>query len=298
MALENILKCPLCGQENFRVRMTCKDHTLSNECFTLTECAHCHFLITNPRPDANSIGKYYKSPDYISHSGSTKGIVNTCYIIARHFTLRWKLRIISRLKNPGRLLDFGCGTGEFVHLAGKKGWKAKGVEPSAYAREKAQLLNGLASIYPHQSEIDNEHFDCITLWHVLEHVPDINATLNKLKQSLSPNGLIFVAVPNHLSEDSKIYGETWAGYDVPRHFWHFTQATMEQLMDNHALKIKQILPMRLDAYYVSLLSEKYRNNKSLSLLAYCRALVNGYLSNRKAKTGKDYSSLIYIAAHA
>lgn len=280
--------------------MNCRDHTLSNEYFALTECTHCHFLATNPRPDDQSITHYYESPDYISHTATARGLMDACYLLVRQFRLRWKLRLIKQQKNKGTLLDFGCGTGEFLHYAQKKGWIVKGIEPSAAAGKKAHQLLGKSEhqIIEGLSELDNNLFDCITLWHVLEHVPNLDSTLQNLKAHLAPDGLIFVAVPNHQCEDARIYGENWAGYDVPRHLWHFSKTTMTQLLTNNKLKLKQIAPMRLDAYYVSLLSEKYRNNKKLTLISALCALINGFRSNWNAKKELNYSSLIYIAGHA
>ncbi len=300
MALEQIQRCPICQHEDFTLRINCRDHTLSNEVFALTECDHCHLLLTNPRPDAQSLTHYYQSADYISHTNTASGIMDIGYLLARQFTLGWKLRLLNRLQQRGKLLDFGCGTGSFLRYAINNDWQAKGVEPSAVAREKGQSLLGKSkkNIFNDLSEIQNEDFDSITLWHVLEHVPDVNTTLQNLKKQLTKDGLIFVAVPNHRCADAHLYAEYWAGYDVPRHLWHFTQATMAQLMANNKLKIKRTIPMRLDAYYVSLLSEKYRNNKKLTPFSACRALINGFRSNWRAKKGLNYSSLIYIAGHA
>ncbi len=132
------------------------------------------------------------------------------------------------------------------------------------------------------------------MWHVLEHVHDLNETLAKLRSLLTNNGTVFIAVPNHESYDAQLYKNYWAGYDLPRHLWHFSKENIKTLLTRHNLKLQAIVPMRFDAYYVSLLSEGYKNPAKSSLIKSASAFTRGLISNLKA--GKDnHSSLIYIA---
>jgi 2-polyprenyl-3-methyl-5-hydroxy-6-metoxy-1,4-benzoquinol methylase len=188
------------------------------------------------------------------------------------------------------ILDFGCGTGMFLHRCKEEGHTIEGVEPSATARAHASALLG-TSIHETIAQTDNT-FDVITLWHVLEHIPDLNEQLNQLKTKLKENGTMFIAVPNHRSKDAAVYGSNWAAYDVPRHLWHFEKTTMIRLLNNHSLNLRQTIPMKLDAFYVSMLSEKYKAKKT-GVLTFIKGMLRGFQSNYLGNKN-EYSSLIYV----
>jgi len=296
MILETISVCPICSCESFNPVLVTRDYTVSKKEFTLQECKKCKFLLTNPRPDQASIAEFYQSEKYISHSGGNRSLIDQVYLEARKLTLRFKFKLITRYKKSGTLLDYGCGTGEFLQHMQNNHWVVDGVEPSEIARHKAHQLTKL--------EINNElgliskKFDVITLWHVLEHVHNLNEKVLELKSHLNQDGIIFIAVPNYASADSKKYGTHWAGYDVPRHLWHFTVTSMTSLLSKHGLQVISIEPMKLDSYYVSLLSEGYHQPKRLGLIKIMSALISGFQSNRSATKSSQYSSLIYIAKQA
>ncbi len=291
-----VSSCPICKDQNLVPFIHCRDHSVSKEMFSLVRCATCELLITTPRPAEDELQKYYVSPAYTSHIGTAQTLLDRIYLFARNFTLRWKLAIVEKNILPmtqRTILDFGCGTGEFLRTAKQHSWNISGVEPSKNARTQA---SGQVSdhIKNSLSNITSQTFNVITLWHVLEHVSDLNSTIHQLKQHLTPNGTIFIAVPNHNSWDGEHYQEKWAGYDVPRHLWHFNSKNMAKLFENHSLTLVKIIPMRLDAFYISLLSEKYsRNNMTFTGLA--KAFFNGCFSNINAKKNSEYSSLIYVA---
>ena len=292
--MEQVTICPICKGSDLTTYLSCKDYTVSNETFDLRKCASCGLVLTTPRPTDSELNKYYQSDAYISHSNKSSNLVDQVYKIARTFTLKWKYNLITKHSpvRPSSILDYGCGTGAFLQECQKHGMKIAGVEPSDIARRKAQEETG-ATIAPDLNSVSAE-FDVITLWHVLEHVANLNQTLTALKKQLHKNGTMFIAVPNLLSTDAKIYKEFWAGYDVPRHLWHFSKASMKKLLTNHGLKLIGILPMQLDAYYVSLLSEKYRNKGKGSFSGMVKATLHGWESNQQGKTTQEYSSLIYI----
>jgi SAM-dependent methyltransferase len=251
--------------------------------------------ITTPRPADEQLGSYYLSLDYISHTNKAHGFIDKIYLLAREYTLKKKLTLISKnIQNNSKkaLLDFGCGTGEFLTYCKSNGWKVSGVEPSTIARKKAsEILQ-----QPVNEDIANEaevEFDVITLWHVLEHVSELDKTLQQLKQKLASDGTLFIAVPNHVSWDGDHYKEHWAGYDVPRHLWHFSRGNVKRLMEKNGLKVVDIKPMKLDSFYISLLSEKYKSGQS-NLLGMIKAFFNGCISNIKGSSSGEYSSLIYI----
>jgi len=294
MALENVLSCPICGGSQFKDFLLCQDFTTSQEKFNLLSCIQCDLVITSPRPDSNSLGRYYKSDSYISHTGVKKGMLNSVYLTVREYTLQWKVRILKDFQTTGSVLDYGCGTGEFLNQMRKSGFDVTGVEPSPDARKKTELLIG-KSVHEDITQIGHRKFDLITLWHVLEHVSDLQEKLLHLKSLLTDTGTIFIAVPNHQSFDAMLYKEHWAGYDVPRHLWHFSKENMKRLLSNSDLTLKEIKPMKLDSFYVSLLSENYKYKKKNSVAKAISGLANGLKSNRVAKKNMNYSSLIYIA---
>lgn len=294
MALESVTACPICKGNNFDPFNKCTDFTTSLEEFAIVTCKTCGFLITSPRPDSNSIGKYYQSENYISHTNSSKNLIDKIYKTVRSFTLQWKLNLIQSYKPSGKILDFGCGTGEFLNTCKTANWVCTGVEPSVAAREKASQLTN-PNIVGTLSQTDHSKFDVITLWHVLEHVENLNEKLTELKSYLAEGGIIFIAVPNHESLDAKIYKSFWAGYDVPRHLWHFSQSTMNRLLSSHGLKLINTIPMKQDSFYVSLLSEKYRQPNANILIHAIKAFAIGLRSNLAANRNRNYSSLVYIA---
>lgn len=293
MTLESVIVCPICDSNSFHPFLTTQDYTVSQKDFQLQQCSSCSFVVTSPRPDQDSISEYYKSEKYISHSGGRKNLMDKVYIQARYITLKWKHELISQFKKSGSILDYGCGTGEFLHFMQIKNWKGSGVEPSETARSKAIELTK-TEIFDHLKSTKDK-FDVITLWHVLEHVHDLNRKIDELITHLKDDGIIFIAVPNRESEDAKKYKNFWAGYDVPRHLWHFSQSNMKQLLFKHGLHLLTTEPMKLDSYYVSMLSENYKNPNAASLTSMTKALLSGFQSNNHARKTGNYSSLIYIA---
>jgi len=291
MSYQKIDKCPLCGHTHFTNTIICADHSVSKESFALVKCNNCSFTFTNPRPDEANIGKYYESEDYISHANKKTNLVNAIYKLVRVYTLNQKRKLIGQYAEKGNLLDYGCGTGNFLSVCKQVQWKVTGIEPNDNARaQAADLLN--QKIYPDIKHLQDEKYQAITLWHVLEHIHELDETFNQLIKRLAKNGIIFIAVPNYSSYDGQHYKEHWAGYDVPRHLYHFTQDTMKAWFKKYKLKHIDTLPMKFDAYYVSMLSEKYLNGKPDLL----KAFQIGYKSNKWAKNNNtNYSSLIYIA---
>jgi 2-polyprenyl-3-methyl-5-hydroxy-6-metoxy-1,4-benzoquinol methylase len=290
--LEKIDNCPICGNNTFEYLLLCKDHMVSQETFTIQKCSACQLLFTNPRPDKHQIGSYYKSDLYISHTDKSNSVTNSIYKLARKFTLKQKLKLINRLSADKSILDFGCGTGDFLTTCKNDQWNINGFEPDEDARSIAESKTKI-TIY---NKIDNlkklSEISIVTLWHVLEHIHDLNETLDTLVNLMRKKGKIVIAVPNYNSFDAKIYQEYWAAYDVPRHLYHFSKATISKLLNYHSLKITEILPMKLDSFYVSLLSEKYKNGQGNIV----KSIINGCKSNIYANKNQDnYSSLIYIA---
>jgi len=240
------------------------------------------------------MGSYYESPEYISHNSKKRDLFSLVYKGVRKYTIRGKYSIVKTHSKGDRLLDIGCGTGEFLSFCSQKGYKVEGVEPGAKARDFAKQQNKL-EIHEDLDSILNRGltFDCITMWHVLEHIPNLSESIVKIKRLLSQTGVLLIAVPNCKSWDAMFYKDYWAAYDLPRHLYHFDKKTLSLLMGKHKLHIQKIIPQILDSFYVSILSEKYLKGRQ----RYLHAIINGAKSNYHAMTSDDgYSSLIFIVS--
>lgn len=290
--MEKLEYCPLCNAKEFKTFLQCRDYTVSRETFTIVQCQSCQFKFTNPRPEVHELGEYYKSQEYISHSNTSKGLINYLYQTVRKYTLLKKLQLISKFYKTGTLLDIGCGTGEFLKVCKDAKWTVLGIEPDEITRKNASEKYDLdVKDEKFIQELEAESFDIITMWHVLEHVPFLNERIQDIRRLIKPNGLIIIAVPNCNSLDAKIYKEDWAAYDLPRHLYHFTPNDISTLFKNHGFKLNNTLPMIFDSFYVSMLSEKNKTGKT----HFLRSMWNGLRSNLNAiKTGKTYSSQIYL----
>ena len=285
--------CPVCSSSQINPLLTVKDHSVSKEDFVIWQCIECSLRFTQDVPDEDSIGSYYASQDYISHSNTDKGVVSKLYQKVRKFTLEQKAKlIINYTKKKGKMLDIGAGIGAFLSVMKGKGWEIKGIEPDFTARENARKFYGLELDEPSQLySLIHESYDAITLWHVLEHVHQLHDYIEQLKNLLKQEGKIFIAVPNYTSTDAAAYRNFWAAYDVPRHLYHFTPKAIEKLMQLHGLKLIAKKPMWFDSFYISLLSSKYHRGKT----SWIGAGFNGLRSNINALMNKDKcSSLTYI----
>jgi 2-polyprenyl-3-methyl-5-hydroxy-6-metoxy-1,4-benzoquinol methylase len=290
--MEKLASCPVCGKPDFSPFLKSIDFFLTREEFMIVSCTNCGLKFVNPRPDEKEIGRYYESVDYVSHNASKKTGLNFLYRQVRKFSLRNKFNLVKKHAKGKKILDIGCGTGEFIFNCKQKGFDVKGIEPGEKPRSFAQQEYNLEV---HEEEflrqLTTPEFDVVTLWHVLEHVHLLQDRMKKIKEILNTGGILILAVPNCDSWDAHFYGRFWAAYDLPRHLYHFSQETMKILAEKFDFKIEKIVPMKLDAFYISLLSEKYAKGKQ----NYFRAIINGARSNKFArKNKKNYSSLIYI----
>jgi len=279
------------GKQSKNVFISVKDYSVSGEVFELVKNETFGFLETIPQPDLEKLPEYYKSDDYISHTDSNRNLFERTYHIIKKMALRRKLSLINSFsKQKGTLLDVGCGTGDFLEFSKQKGWRVVGIEPNDEARAIANKKTN-NSVYKtnHLLNLENHSFDIITLWHVLEHLPNLEEHIAEFKRLLKPNGTLIIAVPNYKSYDAKIYKTYWAAFDVPRHLWHFSKESIKILMETFKMNVVKMYPMQFDAFYVSLLSEKYSTGR----MTIFRPFFIGLLSNLKAIWSKEYSSIIY-----
>ncbi|MFQ6605045.1 MAG: class I SAM-dependent methyltransferase [Fidelibacterota bacterium] len=254
-----ISACPVCGSNTLTHKHSCVDFLVTKSSFDILECADCGACATSPQPEAGEIATFYESEEYIAHSGKSTGLIEILYKIVRRYTLRRKRTFMEDRAGliKGTILDFGCGTGEFLHVCQQQGWTVTGLEPGESARRKATRLLGTPVLDTADlTTLDRDQFDVITLWHVLEHVPDPVAVISQLKRILKHNGALIVAVPNYTGTDARYYGSAWAAWDVPRHLVHFSPRAMRHLAAQAGLTITRVTGMPFDPFYVSLLTEK------------------------------------------
>jgi len=287
--VKQIVKSPITNN-SLDLFLKCKDYTVSRETFSIYIDKESHLLVTTPRPADENLSNYYESEDYISHSDSKKSFMDKVYQLVRNYAIKRKVKLINSFSTTDKtVLDIGSGTGDFLLACKQNGWNIDGVEPNDKANKETRNKT-LTEITKDISELGNKQFDVITLWHVLEHIPNLNEYVSKLKKLLNPNGTLVIAVPNYKSYDAAYYKEFWAAYDVPRHLWHFSRLSIDKLFQLANMKVTQTLPMKFDSFYVCLLSEKYRTGNS----NFLKAFFIGLQSNLKARTSREYSSLIYI----
>jgi len=285
---KTIKNCPVCNKTEFTEFIDCVDYTVSQDMFTIVECKECNFHFTNPIPVIEEIGEYYKSESYVSHSSTNKGLINKIYQRVRNYTLKQKVKLITRHSIGKNHLDIGAGTGHFINATTLSGFRSVGLEPDEDARKLAGDTHNV-NIQPLENlySIAEKSIDVITMWHVLEHVYDLQKDLIQIEKILKDDGVMVVAVPNMNSFDAVHYKEYWAAYDLPIHLYHFTPNDIDRLFCKFNMEVVEILPMKFDSFYVSMLSEKYKSGNILS------AFLTGLRSNLKASP-KEYSSQTYI----
>lgn len=294
MAKFNVQQCPVCNGKEFSPFLTCADFFVSGEKFKIKQCKGCGFKITENIEDEENIGSYYQSENYISHSNTSKGLVNGVYHQVRKYMLGRKRRLIESVAalRKGHILDVGTGTGFFLNEMKEYGWQVSGVEKSDDAREFAKSEFNLENLPTEELfKLKGKSYDVISLWHVLEHIHQLNVNMDTFFSLLKDDGKLLIAVPNHNSYDAKHYNEFWAAYDVPRHIWHFTPAQMKQLGEKHGFKLLSLHTMPFDSFYVSMLSEKYKK----SALALFKGIFHGKISWLASIINKaKCSSVIYV----
>jgi 2-polyprenyl-3-methyl-5-hydroxy-6-metoxy-1,4-benzoquinol methylase len=262
-----------------------KDYFLTQEAFEIKRDAVSGILKTLPQPD--SVDRYYESEDYLSHSSERKSFFARCYDYAKGANLRGKLKLFQKYVKQGAVLDIGAGMGDLVRTLNENGFRARGVEPNAGAR-KAALINQV-ELAERVDQINHSKFAAVSMYHVLEHVPDITQQKQQIVDLLAPEGILILALPNYESLDAKWFGKHWAGYDVPRHLFHFNRNAVHYFFKDE-FEIIGTHPLWFDSLYVSILSVRYKKWP----LAFVCGIFIGLLSNLAAIFTKEYSSVTYV----
>lgn len=267
--------CPACFSLQTHPVFICRDYSISGESFGVQECEQCTLRFTTDVPPEADCGRYYDSPNYISHTNTTGDLTGILYRAVRRFTLSEKRRILQKVTGLpiGTILDVGCGTGTFANTMRLAGWDVTGTEPNWEARQQAILRFKINALEPEAIfGLPEGKYDVITMWHVLEHVYPLHQYLQQLHKLLKPKGKLVIAVPNYTSTDARHYGKAWAAYDVPRHLYHFSPLSLQKLAHRHKFKIVRIRAMYFDAFYIALLSEQYRTGRKRYLRAFWQGL--------------------------
>ena len=286
--------CLVCGSTDLAVLFSAKDHLVSGKNFVLKRCSACGFTFTADPPDEKDIAKFYLSEDYISHSDKKQSLTDRVYHLARNYMLRKKYNLVRKVsgRKTGTLVDIGSGTGYFADYMNGNGWNVKGIELSEHAREYSISRFSLTVVSPSEvTEIKDGSVDCVTLWHVLEHLYDPVMWLKEIRRILKDDGKCMIALPNIKSADVEWFGNEWAALDVPRHLWHFSSDTLPSFINVHGFICEKVIPMPLDIYYISTLSYKNRGCK----LPLVRGMITGlFLTVRSLAKKERASSLIYV----
>lgn len=289
--------CPACDASDIKQVLSAEDHTVSHESFDIWQCDACTLRFTQDVPTEDNIGPYYQSEEYVSHSNSSKGFINGLYQQVRDITLSQKRALIREMtgKQTGSILDVGCGTGELLNTMKQAGWETRGLEPDDGARAFAKTQYGLDVTEPEDLFSLTETYDCVSMWHVMEHVHRLHEYFDQLHKLIGETGTLIIAVPNYTSSDATHYGEKWAAYDVPRHLYHFSPQSMKRLLAQHGFKLREMRAMPFDAFYVSLLSEKYKHGGMRPVSAFAKGLGSYWPSRSKPERG---SSVMYFCERA
>ena len=273
-----------------------KDYLVTGESFKISLDERTGVLKTTPTPNSESLKKYYQTKRYTSYTSTPKTAIERAYVFVRKTRMAKKIKkILNMLNDKGSLLDYGCGTGDFLLKAKNAGLSVAGIEPHQKAREAATIKTGVKVFSSKESaETNSNKYDIITLWHSLEHVLDLEQTVVFLKNKLNPEGKIVVAAPNHNSFDAKYYRDKWAAYDTPRHMWHFDQTSIEKVFGSCGLVLIEKKTSFWDAFYVSILSEKYKK----SAFPYIKGAIIGKLSNFLSFFNGESSAITYVFSRA
>ena len=274
--------------ESHKSKFTAKDHLVSGEYFDIIWNESRTIAKTNIE-NIKNVSSYYNSSNYDSFKNKAKGGLDIIYFLIQKIMFRYKLFLIRIYLKGNRVLDYGAGSGKFAAFLSKKNFNTSVVEPYNKEIKNHSLLN--INIYEKIADIPkSDCYDGITLWHVLEHLPNPEDVLSKIHNILEKKGVLMIALPNINSLDARYYKSYWAALDVPRHIWHYTIKGITSLVESKGFKLEKKYPLFFDAFYISYISETYKNSRFAMIRGFFFAL----LSNFSALFNKEFSSMIFI----
>lgn len=286
--------CPACQATTATDLFQARDHLVSGREFLIRRCTNCGMGWTVDPPAEEDAGKYYVSDEYISHTDSKQSLADRLYHLARGFMLKRKGKLVDSAvgKSAGIMMDFGSGTGYFAAFMQQRGWQVTGIELSEMARNYSVERFGIRAIGPQQvRDLPSASADCVTFWHVLEHLYDPAGWMDEVKRILKDDGRCIIALPNFASADAEWFGKRWAALDVPRHLWHFSPQAFREFAEKQGFVCESTSALPLDLFYISLLS--YRNDGKGMPLA--RGVLTGVVIALRSLFRRDSaSSLVYV----
>ena len=265
-----------------------KDYFLTQEPFSLVKIKGLDVYKTTPRTKKGAIAKYYKSTKYLSHNNN-KSLFSLLYWFVRRLNFYFKYKVLKTVSDSEKsLLDFGSGNAYFVSQLNKRGFPAVAYDPF-YDSVLNKKIND-DKVLKNEKSLISAKFNTVTMWHSLEHVFSYKDTLSLVSKTLMSKGNLIVACPNYESFDANYYKKFWAGFDVPRHYWHFSPNGLIDVMSQNGFDHIMKKPMYFDAIYVSMLSEQYKQSK----LWFIKGLVVGVWSNLVSVFKNNASSYVYL----
>jgi len=257
------INCPICKTKDFKDYISVGDRFNEHEDnqFNIVKC-NCGLIFLNPRPTEDEISQYYENAEYDPHRNKGNSLKDVLYSLVQQVALRFKHFVIILHHQSGNLLDIGGGKGEFAEFMSIKGFDTT-------LQDNYSNYNGNIEFYNNLNEIEAK-FDIITMWHVLEHIHELDKIFEFLNDKLNKNGILVLAVPNHNAVERKYFKEKWAPYDAPRHLYHFDDDSLTKLLNKHNFKIVRKNTLVHDSFYNILLSFK-----SLDFIKFIKSIIIG-----------------------
>jgi|FaiFalDrversion2_1042247.scaffolds.fasta_scaffold00209_5 SAM-dependent methyltransferase len=227
--------CDLCGRDDAALYLERGDR-FSTHVFQYVVCQGCGLIYLNPRPDSDSLLSYYPTHYEAYQPLQTLPRAERWKRLRAVQTLA---RFVCHYRANGRLLDIGCGTGEFLHEMQKLGWEVEGIEPNNYASAIAKKYYYLRVFVGPVEKFESPQstYDVITMWDVLEHLSSPSSIMRRVYYWLRDDGILIFSTPNIMSFDAYLFGKWWIGWDAPRHLYLFPPATLNRLLNQTGFRI-------------------------------------------------------------
>lgn len=236
------ISCNLCGERNEEELFYRGDLWLGlSGKFRMVRCKTCALIYMNPRPTLQAIGYYYPSSYLLYHMPHLDRNLPPLVRWEETRRLNKRAKVVTTHKKSGRLLDIGCASGQFLNQMRSWGnWDLAGLELSPTAAQEARERYNLAVTTGRFQEIDFEdnYFDVVTLWDVVEHLHNPVNDLCRVAQILKPDGVVVLRIPTIDSLGAKLFGQYWIGYELPRHLYIFSRQTIKRILAKAGLQIK------------------------------------------------------------
>lgn len=229
------INCNICGSKEYKNFKKIND-------YQIVKCSQCGLVYLNPRPIQQEINKEYSAEYHIERllRKEPKTIKEIEEEINKNIGRAEE--IVSQFGNKGKLLDIGCSAGFFIACLRRYGWDVKGIDISEWATEFAREKLKLNVFTGMVEDIQfNKKFDIITMYHILEHLPNPIGSLKKVSEIIADDGVLIIKGPNLSSFDRAWHGEKWRRYDLPLHLYHFTPNTYQMILKRAGFSIQKIV---------------------------------------------------------